>query len=702
VLQDSGAEIVDLAHRDHADALVALMSPDAVADRDWQKAARGLEAKRLIPVRLAPFDDEEVPERLREINWIEWDAANPSAALGVVIASIYSDPERHRIGRQLEHEAEAWHQAGRPESLLIEDYTRSQQARDLLVELQSDELAVPTPVTTAFVEHSLVVARRLYKRRRRRRAWALIVAVVAASLAASVLPKISLGGKINRAAIVTAGDEGLLDKLPEWSAVESAELLVHGTATQKELGRRTLERALARPWRLSEFDYIDSARAAVPYDHGRRVAVLALSPSGSGLAIIDLRRGASVWSAGLGHRFNHIDVSPDGRVAVVAGPGLATIDLAARRMNVRASAGVSDARIMPGTGLVTWSASGLIQARSPSGEVIRNVGRYRSVLAVETNAQHGAAALVRLRSGRYEIVDVTTARVVARTDLRGFRANTDRGDLNPDLSRAIVEGADGQLWTFGIDEPTRPTGVVVPVDLTDVLWRPNDRIVLASDSERGQVIALPGGERLGHICWGVPELPSVRADRTSDVVACGGRSVWSLPDGPSKTMLPGLSARTNPRGPLADIETKGSRYRVHVHEPLGSGVTAWAAPLNSRITAASFSPDGRQILLGSDNSGVAMVGLIAAGARTLKVWNAPDEAPVLAVGWYGEEPIVRTTAGHTWHLPACPNCQTDSGLLAAARSRLPGCLTSRQLRDVSGDVRRLLDIRVCEPVHVLP
>jgi hypothetical protein len=116
------------------------------------------------------------------------------------------------------------------------------------------------------------------------------------------------------------------------------------------------------------------------------------------------------------------------------------------------------------------------------------------------------------------------------------------------------------------------------------------------------------------------------------------------------------------------------------------------------ITAAAFDSAGRELILGGDHSGVAIIGLTRNGTRLINLWDAPDEAPVTAVGWDGRGPLARTAAGNTWRVPSCPGCESDVGLIATLRSRLTGCLTSRQLAWVSADVRRQIGVRVCRPI----
>jgi hypothetical protein len=675
------------------------MSAEALRDPSWLRSAESARAERVIPVRLQELT-EPAPERLRSINWLVWDAANTTATLASLVSALYADPRLHQRFRQLAHEADAWQQDSRRADLLLEDYGAAQQAHDLLATLAADDQVTPSPVTVEFVEKSLAVARRLRRRRRRRRVAAAVVLVVTAAAISSAISGIKLGAKINRASLVTAGDSAILDQLPEWSAVQAAELLVHGSAQEQELARATLVRALGNPWRLSEFDFIDSGTAAVPFNGGEKTAVLALAHTGSAVAILDNRTGTLLSAFALRGHFRHLDVAPDNASVVLADPGLAVLNVASHVGRVVVGKGTFDVRVLANEEFVTWTSGGFIQLRDRSGKVIRTLPRSHKVVAIETGSAGGAAALIETRKGAYEIVDVVTGKVYARARLP-VPAPSGIGDLSPDLRRAVIAAGDGQLWTFGVAEAAAPTGIATPTDVHGVLWRSEGRLIVVSDSQAGQVFALPEGENLGHVCWGLPSVQTLRGDRTANVIACDARAVWMVPRGPIARPMGPLSSKKGARGRYASIDVKGSRYRIRLEGALGSGDTAWTAPLNTTITAAAFDQDGRELVLGGDNSGVAIVGITATGARTTVLWQTPDGSPITAVGWDTRGPLARTAAGNTWRVPTCSGCQTDAGLLATLRSRLTGCLTSRQLAWITSDVRKKLNLHVCRPVTKL-
>jgi hypothetical protein len=84
-----------------------------------------------------------VPERLSELNWIDWQPGNLGATFGFVLAGLLSDPAQRDLSRQLSHEAEAWQRGGRRNEMLIADYRRARRMVHVLRDLERDKLAAP-------------------------------------------------------------------------------------------------------------------------------------------------------------------------------------------------------------------------------------------------------------------------------------------------------------------------------------------------------------------------------------------------------------------------------------------------------------------------------------------------------------------------------------------------------------------------------
>jgi len=697
-LRNAGLSVVDPEGDGVLDGLVVLMSRDSVVDRRWQASAEELSATRIVPVRIdGEITDVQVPDRIAPLNWIDWRPANPASTSGLVLVGLYTDPDRHRVAQELAQQALAWAQAQRSDDLLISDSGRAERMQDQLEEMEADSFTSTDPLVRPFVEASMRLARKARRRRWGGRMLALFVLLAAISVVTKGVAEVRSRSLINKATIVTAGDPTVLEDQPEWSAANAAALLLEGTATQRQLGRLTIARALSQPWTYSEVDYLDSIRSMVSFGGGRTGAALTFTYSRSmtGFVLLDLRAGRWIGQRLLPGVYQAIDVASDGSEAVLAGDGVAAIDIHTGRLRVLVKDGHYTRVRVGKLAIAAASAEGDVRLLDLAGHV-RYAHRYRGVIDLGEPGRANAHALVSIARGRVGIVDVATGRVIARARAAAIAPS---GSLSPDGSRAIVEGDDGEFWQFGAGMRPQPTGIPVPVAVNDVAWAPGDRLVVVSDSERGQVVLLPRGEPLGHVCWGHPMPNEIRLDRHADVLACGGggAAFWRIPSGPRADAGQGVSSATTDSDRNVTVEAKGSRVRVRFHGRFGTGRTDWSTPLNSVITAVKISPEGDQAAVGSAGGDVATLGFTNAGSGVVGLWNGPEGAPVVAIGW-DDGPIASTTTGRHWKVPTCPRCQTDSGLLDAVRARNTGCLTTRQLQWVRETVRRRIGVHVCDPI----
>lgn len=698
LLADNGVTVVAADASPPADGIVVLMSNGAFDEEGWLPAGPAGELARAIPVRTDELDDQRVPERLRELNWIEWDPQRPATTLGFIVSGLLSDPSRYRISQQLAHEAAAWDGAGRPGELLIGDRRRARRMSALLGELSSDPLASPDALTTEFIAASDRATR---KKRRRRFIWRSVAAfgvLVAFSVVVSVIPLIQANSRISRAAIVTAGEESILDQMPEWSAANAASLLLQGTSVQRQLGRMTLLRAMGRPWEISYLSYIDSVVTAAPYADGAKAIVLAITPSGSGLAFVDVRRGYTIATAPLSERYEALDVSPNGRIAAVAGEGAKAIEMRSGRIRPLTSRGAYVGVRVSGGQVALWTEGGRLELRDVRDGGVRPVGEYDAILDVVADGHGGGSALVSEGDGSYAIVELQSGAVLARGRIS---PGDGVGALSPDGRRAVLDGGDAQFWIFGAGPPL-PTGIAVPAHLNDLEWASEERLAIASDSELGEVVFIPRAQHLGQVCATAPSVSEVQVE-AGETVACAGdaRSFWRLPPAPRKSVVvPHAAPPQLLRSPYAEITIRGSRQRIAQRGPLGSGSTGWSEPFESTITAAAFSPTSHQVALGSERGAVLVLGLTGRGTLGLFTWQAPDRAPIVGLHWK-QQLLASTASGQTWPLPSCPLCETDAGLIAAARSRFSGCFSERQLAWLDSDVRRRLGLRECEPIFVI-
>ena len=677
-----------------ADAVVVFLSAPALASPPWMAhvTAATAAASRLIPLRVGQIDDQQVPPRLRELNWIDWQPDNVRATFGYVLAGLLSDPTRRDQSRRVAHEAAAWLRSGRRDAELIGDYRRARRMASLLRELGSDQPSAPAPMTRQFVERSVAVSRRKYRRRRARSVIAALGVAAALLVAAIAIPAINLAGYNNKESVTTTGDPYELRDLPEWSAANAAALLVNGTAAERALARVTLLRALSEPWETDALQWSPSANSAAPYDGGSR-AIVSITDA---LVVLDVRTQRALWAAITpGGPYYGLSVDPQQQDALALGQdGAIVINLATHAVR-RLADGTSFAYGSLGSdgiAIVALSNGGLAELNTSTG-ALTSLGSYPAILSVAAETPGAdAAALVRDTRGFVHLVRLPSRVVLA--SMPGS-ATTEVGAIAPDGRSAVVEGSDGQFWTFGTGQPATPTGIPVPAIVSGVDWSTGGRLVVYSQDQRAQVYYLPRAELLGTVCWQDPRLFAVVPDHTSGMVACedpGGITFWQLPPGP---LAPGINGEASGRVSSAggttvtasgpDIKITGSSFNSGLYQPLSSA-----------ITAVTVAEGGHVIVVGDSVGEAAVIDKEPGYAATVVTWTAPDAAPIAAVGW-ANGPVVTTKSGQTWRLADCADCGTDAGLLKAYQERDTGCFSARQLADIGGATWTALGLRECRP-----
>jgi hypothetical protein len=696
LLGENGIEIAGESSTP-ADGHVVLLSSAALRDDAWIEWAQEPRA-HAIPVRIGSIEEAEVPEPLRRLNWIDWDPGRPATTLGFILAALLSDPTRYRVSQQLAHEAAAWDRTGRPKEGLIGDRRRARKMRSLIFALAADPIASPNRLTSEFVAASDKATRKAQRRRRLTRVAAAIAILTGISAVIVAIPKIQANSRITKAAIVTTGSKAVLDQMPEWSAANSSALLLKGTPTQQELGRSTLLQAMARPWAIADFAFIDSVVAMAPYNDGVNGVTLSIAPGGSGLAVVDLHQALTLGVVHVSTRLESLSISPDGDYAVAAGHGIAVLDLSSGHLRMLSHRGSYTGVRALDKEIALWTERGTLETRPLEGRGRRSVRHYKAVLDVIPAPHGGGFALVETREGDFSIVGLRDGRTLASAGLDSRNAI---GALSPDGRRAIVDGADGQLWEFD-REGTRPTGIASPPLLVQLQWATRERLLIASESRRAQVFFLPRAEPLGPICGDTAGASDLISEPGGETVACAGfsRTFWKLPPVP----------RPSPDGAHATgpVEAVSAHLRVTAEGrwvQISAGPPADRAnfrvrPFDSKVTAAAIAPDGRQVALGSSRGNVLVYGLSGKHLRGLVTWQAPDGASIVKLRWRSRL-SASTASKQLWALPSCPGCETDSGLIAAARARFSGCFSARQMEWVDSEVRRLLALRECESPLVI-
>ncbi|WP_411082840.1 hypothetical protein [Streptomyces sp. cmx-18-6] len=692
-----------------ADAVVILISEAAVDDPQWLAKVERYRGARLVPMRIDRVASKRAPEHLRPVNWVSFQADSPATAYGTVLAAVLSDPGLVRALRDLRAEAEAWERGRRSPDRLIGDHRRAAEARELLTRLRADGGIDTGGPVADFVETSYRSTHRARTWRTRRRVAGTVLVAVMALIVAVSLPRLLKAKGTDFNALVSFGDPASAREMPEWSSLQAAQLLLRGNADQKALARRTLASLLSVPWSLGEpmpsLAEGEPTRYAglAPLPNGEQAAVLIHDASDDtySVGLYGIREGEMLWRVRLGPGYADIAAAAHGRTVVAVGKeGTAVVDLSSRKVRRLGHAEDGEASLrLAGNDTMVVGRGDRLAVGTPDDEDFRTVGdHYEMLLSLEATTDGGVRALVAVKPGRYRLVDALTGKVLARADVDAPLVHA--GAVGRDQVYAVYAGADRQLWEMRPGRPPAPTGVAAPERVGAVSLLDHGRVVVGGSDQRARVVRLSDGGELGVVCRDVPRLYRLVLPPSGDVVGCYGHNnatLWRMPEGPRTTGTAG-SLRTGNGTENADGGVRADGGYAVVEPPSRKAVRIRL--FASDITASRLSDDGSQWVAAARSGDVAVVSLRMSDdvPRVVARWHIPGGGPATAVGWVGEEPLVRGTDGSVWAVPGCPGCTTDEGLIARLKERLSGCWTERQLHEVDDDARESLGIGVCRPL----
>ncbi len=304
----------------------------------------------------------------------------------------------------------------RIDAFLITDYPRARQMAQVLADLSADKLAAPTPAMRQFVARSVKVSRPRHRRRRSRAFYGAVGAAIAIVTVAVAVPAIANGNYDDKESIVTTGNSYLLQDLPQWSAANSAALLLNGTPTERALAQVTLVAALNIPWELDALQWQAAVTSAVPFDGGRQAIVSV----GAGLIVLDVRTQQALWTAPAPAGPYYLSVDPQGQTAVGLGPaGAIVVNLATHAVRrVAAGTDFADGQLgrdgvavvrMPGR----MPGPRLAELNTATGTV-SYFGAYPGLISVSAGTSRGpATALVFGQAGNIDLIRLPDKTVLA-------------------------------------------------------------------------------------------------------------------------------------------------------------------------------------------------------------------------------------------------------------------------------------------------
>lgn len=544
-------------------AVVVLLSTAALRDPSWASRVESLRVERLVPVSVGTLADSDVPEFLRELNWIFY-RPDDASFLAKLFTGINTDASRFRDNRDTRALAERWEKADRSPDFLIDSLREVKRrignaAADvgndpLIPEEQVDQLAgsfrhryrlvydpisettarqgLPPWITrlialwlatfpgvldkilteegttpVAFLSASRRHATRLMRRRIRRISFRTVIAVVTVvAVAATVVLVQQAVKKSNNAVSFSVGDIAFNGR-PDLSAIKAAASLIDSGSYPGDDGRfRIVTDSLSQHWATG---YLTADGSAL------QSAVFLADGS---IQAADFDGGIWTWDSSLSSRTRvatgvagatAFDASPGGDLAVVGDRTTVNIALGGSVVGtVDGFGSIKGFRLAPANHRLLVSASGalwVVDGIGPNPQRPKKLGEWDSVMDVVQTTDGHAAALVK-RDGLIEIVhDDGTVDGVMKAP-----GDASLGALAPD-GRSFALNIEGTIWT-STGGPMTSSGILVP-GVATTMSMTSDGLVLVSDRTLGSWVADPKlGIRIGAICDGLLGTTSIAVD----------------------------------------------------------------------------------------------------------------------------------------------------------------------------------------------
>jgi hypothetical protein len=704
-------------------AVVVLLSARAVRDAVWLRRVELLRGERLVPVRVGALSDEEVPDFLRELNWIEHSRGD-QGFLARLFTGINTDASRFRNERATRSLAERWLLAGRSPDFLLESIAEVRSRS----EVDADPDAAPQgTVSTEFLTASRSHAKGL----RRRRIWRVFsrsgIAIVTVAVLAFTIGTVQEAVRKSNNALSFAIGDSADSSRPDLAAIKAGASLVDSQTYPGSDGRlRIAVDALSQHWPVGYLDVGDSGMSVGTILSDGSIA--ALSVDGS------LWR----WSASLDSRSKSPtgvpeilggDLSPSGDLAI-ASDG-ATLAVITPEGDVRTVAGIDDVQqlsLAPANDRALVESDDTLYAinriTSTTPETV-SLGAWDSVLDITQTANGSAVALAERDGSLVLVGDDGSTVTVGPTP-----AGTTTASVSPDgTSIALV--ADGILW-LSTGGPAITSGIVVPGVVLALELAPNG-VALVSDRTRGAWAADLGlGVDLGRICQGIAYTTGFTLGVASDRILCRQGAIILVDN--LSDIRPAAVAQSTP-APTTTVESSEPTARIQAIslidgliridradgmsfalDPAGLSFApgyktpAWVDDLaffgtgaliqaESLPTSVALTPDGSTFAIGFVDGRLVEVDLSEAySMATVGSWQLPDHSAVADVSWSDDASMIVavTSTGTSWQRPSCSGCWGELTLVRHIIDRVWLCYADADIAELGATARKAFALRDCE------
>ena len=688
-LEIAGLDVISVDFDSVLPGMVVLISHAAIEDQQWQERVEVQLTSRLVPVRLEPVADAEIPSRLAQRQRVEHDPRDPLLTWSTVITALRSDPTATRATFDFQVRAATWDSSGRPSDILLRDRRILARYATLLEDPAAAGSSAASDPRPAYLEAAFASVRRRLVRRVVVAGAALLIVAAIVGATTDAFEAIQQAGRTSRGSVVTIGLDSI-NKTPEWTSLQAAAVMINGTEPQQQAARRTIADALALPWGPNLPSVSDGSVEAIrPLERsGDPLYLIGRGAGRTVLARFDASRNEPRWEIGFDTMLWGIAIDRSESVAYTIGDSIHRVVLDTQEVTR-----LSDERFDRGAvledGRVSLGAwTGRLAILDPATGQLEEVPSEGQLIDLQPVA--GGAHAVLLHEGRYELIDAVDGASLAVAEVGS--PTVARGGAFPDAASMVVVGSDQQLWTVEAGQEAVPTGIAVPERTFDVIALSNGRVAFGGQSSRVVVWHVDTAIKLGNLCHRGSDYHWFQRSVNDRYVACLGpvsTDIGEVPPGP----LPhrdGLQAAT-------DVEIEGARIRLEGSLIVGEGdeQTLSIDLFEGSATAIALAPEGERILVGTDIGEVVIYSVQPTFGPGLVRARTPDRAAVTRVGWQGETPVVETSLGNRWAIPDCPGCGDEDGLLAHVIQRLPRCWGEDQLTDLDRATRVALDVDSC-------
>lgn len=648
-------------------AIVVVLSPALLASGIPLPDPELMPDTRLVPVTIGGINDDDVPEALRELNWIQWSPTHRDAVAQQVVSACHTDLADYRASQALLARATGWQLAGQRAGDLI---TNRKQFRSAAAAVEKDAGTAASHLVQAYLQASSAATRQ--------QTWR---AITATAVRVGLVAALAFFGWIvvrdaryvaerSGLELVASADETSL--IPHGEAVQLAALIAlrveHGDPVPAHVTQR-LTHYLSEPWPHARFSLSPNRMF---------VNDIAIAEDGS---VVYLDGGGAVWRSSVtnasGTKVNQLMDSPaykfaasedwsvfaasDGNRVVTDTPrGVQTVQLPQHEEIQQLLLNDTGSRLL----VVLSDSARLLDLTQPTlteGALVANALAVNWVGSTPT-------ALIRDKGLR--LVDVETG--VVKASFPDPIGQFDDAALSTE-GTFVVHGDDGYLHASRGGALER-TAVILRQPLASLAITPRDEVLYTGfGANATKVHDLIRDLPLADVCR-ESSAQDIRLSPDGTWVVCrygAEQYVWNLDDvRPTALEREAVPAEQAVDGELrASIDDDGvltlaqgeqeMRWDVTAARATASTLPAARSTLSGRPTALALAGPTRTLAVASSTGEVLVVELHQRGEFVAVArWASPDGSAVRGIALQADRALVTTTTG-SWSFPVCTGCSTQ-------------------------------------------